>query len=70
MENIRQNQAMDDREKNQMLQAKNMKSIANVLQEVEAVIDIHFFDEFLKTKASTFLKKAMENQGTIDLTLF
>ena len=50
-----------------MLQAKKMKRISDVLEEVEAVIDVHFLDEFSKTKSSTFLKKVITNQGTIDM---
>ena len=62
MESIRRNDEMDGDEKNQMLRAKKMKSIAEVLEEVEVVIDMHFFVEFSQTKSSTFLKKVMDNQ--------
>ena len=70
IDGIRQNEEMDDREKNQMLQAKKTKSIAHVLDEVEAVIDVHSFDEFSKTKSSTFLNKVVENQNVIETNIF
>ena len=53
-----------------MLRAKKIKSIADVLEDVEVVIDMHFFVEFSQTKSSTFLKKVMDNQRWIDMTLF
>ena len=69
MESIRQNEEMEERDKNMMLRAKKMKSMADVLEEVAVVIDMHFFVEFSQTKSSTFLKKVMDNQRTIDMTL-
>ena len=53
-----------------MLQAMRAKSIAEVLEEVEVLIDTHFFDEFSETKSSLFLKKVIANQGSIDVRLF
>ena len=47
---------MDEWDKNKMLRAK-MKSIAEVLEEVGVVIDVHFFVEFSGTKSATFPKK-------------
>ena len=47
-----------------------MKSIADVLEEVEEVMHMHFFDELSQTKSSTFLKKVATNQSTIDMSLF
>ena len=46
------------------------KSIAEVLEDVEALIDTHFFNEFWETKSSQFLKKALANQGVIEMRLF
>ena len=69
IERIRQREEMDETEKNQMLRAQRMKSIADVLEDVEALINTHFFDEFSKTKSSTFLKRITENQKMIDLRL-
>ena len=46
-----------------------MKSIAEVLEEVDVLIDTHFFDEFRGTKSSTFLKKIIDNRGSIDMSL-
>ena len=47
-----------------------MKSIADVHEDVEAVIDIHFFVEFSKTKSSTLLKKVMNTQNAIERSIF
>ena len=46
-----------------------MKSIAEVLEEVEVLIDTHFFNEFSETKSSMVLKKIIANQNVIDTTL-
>ena len=46
-----------------------MKSIAEVLEEVEVLIDTHF-NAFSETKSSLFLKKVIANQNAIDLRLF
>ena len=41
-----------------MLRAKRRtKSIDEVLEEVEVLIDTHFFNEFSESKSSLFLKK-------------
>ena len=53
-----------------MLRAKRMKSIADVLEEVEAVTDTRFYNEFSETKSSLFLKKTTVSQSAIDLRLF
>ena len=49
IDSIRRNEEMEERDKNQMLRAKKMKSIAEVLEDVEVVIDMHFFVEFSQT---------------------
>ena len=69
IDRIRHNGEIEEREKNQMLRAKKMKSIAEVLEDVEVVIDMHFFVEFSQTKSSTFLKKTIDNQRWIDMAL-
>ena len=61
---------LNEREKNQNLQSKRTKSFEDVLEEVEVLIDIHFFNDFLETKSSAFLKKVIAHQSAIDLTLF
>ena len=53
-----------------MIRAKRRKSIDEVLEEVEVLIDTHFFNVFSETKSSAFLKKAIENQSSIDVRLF
>ena len=70
MEKIREDREIEEREKSQLLGAKKAKSIADVLEEVEVLIDTHFFNEFYDTKSSTFLKKVIANQGWIEMTLF
>ena len=47
-----------------------MKSIQEVLEEIEVVIDMHFFEEFCGTKSSLFLKKVIANQSWIEMSLF
>ena len=47
-----------------------MKSIAEVLEEVEVLVDTHFFNEFSETKSSLFLKKVVAHQGWIEMRLF
>ena len=42
-----------------------MKSIDDVLEEVEVLIDTHFFNEFSETKSSILLKKVIFCQGLI-----
>ena len=49
MNTIRVNGEMSDREKNLIIRAKRMKSIDEVLEEVEVLIDTHFFMEFTGT---------------------
>ena len=47
-----------------------MKIIEDVLEKVDVLIDAYHFNEFTKTKSSSFLKKVIENQRTIDVKLF
>ena len=61
---------MEARENELMNGAKRNKSTEDVLEKEDVLIDTHFFDEFTKTKSSTFLKKVIENQGSIDTSLF
>ena len=41
-----------------------------MLEEVEVLIDTHFFNEFYDTKSSIFLKSVIENQCWIEMRLF
>ena len=70
METIRQNESMDEREKDDILRAKKMKSVADILEEVDVLIDLHFYNEFSKIQSSLFLKRVMENQNAIDVRTF
>ena len=47
-----------------------MKSIEEVVEEVEVLIQIHFYNEFCETKSSAFLKKIIAHQSVIDIRLF
>ena len=64
IESVRWNEEMDERDKNQMLRAKKMKSIADVLEDVEVVIDMHFFVEFSQTVID--LSEKSHGQSEID----
>ena len=55
--------------KKEKLKAVRMKSIAEVLEDVEALIDTHYDNEFWETKSSQFLKNGLANQGIIDMRL-
>ena len=70
MQMTRHNIEMVEREKKDALRAKTLKNVADVIEEVEVLVDHHFFNKFSKTKSSTFLKRVLENQGSIDLRLF
>ena len=67
---IRQNAEIEEREKKDTLRPKMMQSIADVIEEVEVLIDIHFFNEFSETKSSLFLKRVLANQNVIEVGLF
>ena len=66
---IRENDEMEEREKTEVLRSQRMKSIADVLEEVEVLIDTHFFNTFSGTKSSLFLKKVIVNQRVIQISL-
>ena len=70
IENIRGDREVEEREKSRLLGAKRLKSIADVLEEVEVLIDTHFFNEFYDMKSSIFPKSVIENQGWIEMRLF
>ena len=63
---MRHNGENDDREKGNSIRIKRAQSIAEVLEEVEVLVDAHFFNELSKTKSSLFLKR-VENQKNIDI---
>ena len=67
---ILKNGEMEPHEKTQIVRVKRMKSIDEVLEEVEVLVDTHFFNEFSETKSSGFLKKVIAHQSAIDLRLF
>ena len=48
--------------KNEKMKVMRTKSIAEVLEDVEALIDTHFYNEFWETKSSQFLKNVLANQ--------
>ena len=69
IEKIRGDREIHEHEKSQLLRAKRLKSIEEVLEEVEVLIDTRFFNEFYGTKSSIFLKRVFENQGSIEMRL-
>ena len=66
METIQGNGEIGERDKTQKLR---MKSIADVLKEVEVLIDTHLFNAFSESKSSLFVKKAISNQNSLDMHL-
>ena len=60
---------MEEREKGLVLRAKKAKSIADVVEEVEVLIDMHHFNAFWETKSSLFLKRIIANQSAIEINL-
>ena len=63
MSRIRSNDQLEEREKEQILNVKRMKSMEDVLEEVEVLIDTHFFNKFWEmTKSSTCLRQVNLNQ--------
>ena len=68
LETIKRNVEIEECEKGHMIRAK--KSIHDVLEEVEVLIDMHFFDEFSGTKSASFLNKLIDKQGPVDIRLF
>ena len=60
---------IEDCEKSEIIKAKRMKSVADIIEDVDVLIDTHFFDEFCKTKSSMFLKKIIANQSVTDTVL-
>ena len=69
MEAVKGNGEMDEREKSLLLGAKKMKSLDEVLGEVEVLIDTRFLNQFSEMKSTVFLKKVIANQNVVDLGL-
>ena len=69
MDSIRQNGEMDEQEKGLVSRALKAKSVADVVEEVEVLIDMHHFNTFLETKGSLFLKRIIANQSTTEMSL-
>ena len=64
---------MEERAKNEMPKPRTIKSIEEVMEAVEVVIDTNFFNAFSEQSLSLslpFLKRVISNQGLIDLKLF
>ena len=62
---IKQNGEMEEGEKGLVLRAMKAKSIVDVLEEVEILIEMHHFNAFWETKSSLFLKRIISNQSTL-----
>ena len=69
MDKIRREE-IEERDKSQKLRAMKMKSINEVIEDVRVLIDIHYFEEFSKTKSSACLKNVIDNQNVIETGLF
>ena len=67
MDAIEENREMEAHDKVQLLRAKRMRSIEEVLEEVGVLINTQFFNEFTGTKSSTFLKKEITHQNVIEM---
>ena len=61
---------MEEHEKILLLRSKKSKSISDVLEEEEVLIDTNFFDEFSGTKYSALLSRFIDKQSPIDTRLF
>ena len=70
MDKIRLDEQMDESVMRETLKVLRMKSIADVIEEVEVLIDTYFFNRFSETKFSGFLRKVIANQSMIDMSLF
>ena len=66
---IGRNGEMNEREKDRIITVGKAKSIQDVLEEIDTLIDMHFYDEFSATKSSLFLKKIVSNQGSVEISL-
>ena len=52
------------------MRAKRANGIADVIEEVDVLIDTHLFDDFTATKSSQFLEKVLANQSVIEVRVF
>ena len=55
--------------KSEALKARRMKSMEEVMEEVEVLIDTHFLNEFSVTQSSVFLRKVVREQIAIDINI-
>ena len=69
MDSIRESGEMEEGEKGLVLRSMKAKSIADVLEEVEVLIDMHHFNAFWETKSSLFLKRIIASHNSIDKNL-
>ena len=69
LEKFKTDGQMEECAKMKMLRDRRRKSIDEVLEEVEVVVDTHFFNKLSETNSSVFLKKAIENQNAIEMNL-
>ena len=64
---IEQNGEIESREKAQLIQAKRTKNIRDVIEDVEVLVDSHFFNMYSETKSSLFLKNVISHQSRIEM---
>ena len=55
--------------KSKKLKGMKNKSVDEGMEEVEILIDTHFFNELEETQSPTFLKTVIENQNAIERKL-
>ena len=67
---IRLDNGFQEGENSQIPRAIRAKSMTEVIEEVEVIIDTHFLDVFYQTKSCPFLKTVISCQGSIDTRLF
>ena len=69
IETLRWDGQVEEQKKRALIRAMKMKSVVDVLEEVEVHFDTHFFNKFSQTKSSLFLKKVISNKGSIEMRL-
>ena len=67
IDTIRRDDQIEEVVKKEHVKKRMAESIVEVLEEVEVLIDTHFFDEFSETKSSPFPKKVIAAQGSIEM---
>ena len=67
MKVIEQNGEIESSEKVQLIRAKRTMNIRDVIEDVEVLVDSHFFNMYSETKSSLFLKNVISHQSRIEM---